>query len=73
MDGLVSKSSVYGHLKISHKVEDSTKVTLKLVTVSQIRALMEREGNPLLNLRWNLACWFLPRNSFLGQPCHLGS
>lgn len=48
MDGLISKSAVYGHLKISHKVEDSTKVTLQLVTVSQIRALMEREGN-LLN------------------------
>ena len=48
MDGLISKSAVYGQLKISHKVEDSTKVTLQLVTVSQIRALMEREGN-LLN------------------------
>ena len=73
MDGLIDKSTVYWHLKISHKVEDSTKVTLKLVTVSQIRAFMEREGNLFLNLRWNLGFWFLSRNSFLGQPCHLGS
>ena len=73
MDGVIGKSAVYWHLKISHKVEDSTKVTLQMVTVAQIRALMEREGNLLLNLRWDLAFWFLPRNSFLGQPCHLGS